>query len=126
MRKSLLIVSLVLFLFILINSVSAVDYYVAPNGDDATGDGTFANPYGTFSIPIANAGPGDVIYARGGTYDYSNAMDGIFGKRYIIHIDYSANQGTPSNWITIRNYPGELPVFDLSAVSYTHLRAHET
>lgn len=46
--------------------------------------------------------PGDTMYMRGGTYEVKG-------------FDVSGIAGTPDNWITIRNYPGETPV--ISAVS---------
>ncbi len=50
----------------------------ASNGDDATGDGTFAKPYKTLT-PLNNIGldpdqPGDVIYMYSGTYVLSSEL----------------------------------------------------
>ena len=46
---------------------------MAPQGND-TNPGTVNQPLQTFRAAITIAGPGDVIYARGGTYGYENAM----------------------------------------------------
>jgi hypothetical protein len=48
-------------------------YYVAPDGSDAA-DGSFEAPLGTFRAALERVEPGDVIYARGGTYGNANAM----------------------------------------------------
>jgi hypothetical protein len=41
--------------------------YVATDGSD-TNDGSRDSPFGTFHHAIAQTGPGDTIYVRGGTY----------------------------------------------------------
>ena len=45
--------------------------YVAANGLD-TNAGTFTAPYRTFLPAMKRAQPGDIIYARGGTYGAQN------------------------------------------------------
>ena len=48
-------------------------YYVAADGDD-THPGTWDEPFKTFKPALVLVGPGDFIYARGGTYGLDNAM----------------------------------------------------
>jgi hypothetical protein len=48
-------------------------FYIAPDGNDAN-PGTFEAPFKTFQSALVKVNPGDVIYARGGTYGKDNAM----------------------------------------------------
>lgn len=54
-------------------SGGATCFYVAPDGDDMN-PGTIEEPFRTFLPAVTQAGPGDFIYARGGTYGRDNAM----------------------------------------------------
>ncbi|MFN8631211.1 MAG: hypothetical protein U0838_13110 [Chloroflexota bacterium] len=87
-------------------------FFIAPEGDDSTGDGTELKPWkGIKKLCAALTQPGDTGYCRGGTYVEAAA----FGDNVI---DAEGTTGAP---ITIRNYPGEVPVFDgSSAGTYTH------
>jgi prepilin-type N-terminal cleavage/methylation domain-containing protein len=93
-------------------------YYIDVNGSD-TNPGTFALPYKTFRPAIVAAVPGDIIYARGGTYNYDNSMLESEGRRTYISIQnvtgqYTVNNGAAGNPITVRNYPGENPILDMN------------
>lgn len=93
-------------------------YYVAVNGNDSN-SGTFNSPYKSFRPAIDRATPGDFIYARGGTYNYDNATLAAEGRYLFISIQdvsgqYTVNNGTTGNPITVRNYPGEIPILDLN------------
>ena len=81
--------------------LQAASIYLAPNGDDATGDGSMAKPYASLSKAVSVAKPGQTIYARGGTYRPTEPVD--------ITTDGAAGQP-----ITLTNYGGERPVFDAS------------
>lgn len=83
-------------------SPSVANYYVAPDGDDAN-DGSESAPFGTIQRAHDAAGPGDLIYLRGGTYHPSDTT--VFTK-----------EGTTSAPIVLRAYPGESPVIDASAL----------
>ena len=50
-------------------SASAKTIYVAEDGNDTTGDGSFENPYLTPSNGIAQAETDDVIFLKNGTYE---------------------------------------------------------
>jgi len=82
------------------------EYYVAPNGKD-NNPGTVDRPFSSLTAAIDIAEPGDTILIRGGTYVCSQT----------IHIDTSGLPGKP---ISIRAYPGEVPVFDCSIVRTPH------
>ncbi|MFC1764702.1 ankyrin repeat domain-containing protein [Planctomycetota bacterium] len=92
-------------------------YYVATSGKNGN-PGTLGRPFSSITAAIEIAEPGDTILIRGGTY--------ICPQN--IHIDTS---GLPGNRIFVRAYPGEIPVFDCSAVpdfgflitgSYWHIK----
>lgn len=73
--------------------------YVSPSGNDATGDGSAANPYQTITQGIAMAAPGNTIQLGSGTYnelvviDKSVTIDGV-----------SASQATVAYTGTIADY----------------------
>jgi len=75
----------------------ATDYYMATNGNDAN-PGTLSQPFATISKFDQVAQPGDVLYIRGGVYTMTETI--------------LTKSGTDGNPITIRNYPGEVPVLD--------------
>lgn len=77
------------------------DFYISPSGNDTTGDGSIGNPYKTLPKLNGIAGPGDLIYMRGGTYDI-NTNRGWFWN----------TSGTAGNLIRIWAYPGEVPIID--------------
>lgn len=77
--------------------ISAADYYVAKNGNDAN-PGTLQQPWRTIQKAANNATPGSVVYVRGGVYQ----------ERVTVNVSGSAAQG----YITFRNYPNEQPVVD--------------
>ncbi|MEH3144365.1 MAG: right-handed parallel beta-helix repeat-containing protein [Methylobacterium frigidaeris] len=78
-------------------------YYVSPNGSNSD-SGTIDQPFASLQHAHDLAQPGDEILLRGGTYRLS---DGI----------RLTNDGTSSEPITVRNYDGEVPVLDGSAMT---------
>jgi hypothetical protein len=66
--------------------------YVAPNGSDATGDGSLGRPFATLARAHAASAAGDSIVVRGGTYREGGVA--------------------VTKSVTISAYPGEIPVFD--------------
>lgn len=102
-------------------------WYVSPEGDDSHA-GDFGSPFGTPQAAVRLAGPGDVIYLRGGVYTDANAHDvqpvswsdpsrgtrrGFISIRSVLLPDwaggenYSVAVGEPEAPITIRSLPGE-------------------
>ncbi len=102
-------------------------WYVSPEGDDAN-DASFEAPLRTPQEAVRQAGPGDVIYLRGGVYDDANAHDSkvvswgdssagtVRGLLSIGRVSlpawaggttYDVASGTPSEPITVRSFPGE-------------------
>ena len=80
-------------LFALIPILSATDYYVAPDGNDAA-NGSLKTPLATIQNAIDKAQPGDVIYLLNGIYRQSVAIKGKSGK-----------EGAP---ITLKAAPADL------------------
>ena len=81
--------------------------YIAPSGNDATGDGSFDRPWADLQKAINVAQPGTHIVCRGGTYRQKVQSDG----KYTVRIK---TNGTPEHPIVIRAYEDERPVFDFA------------
>lgn len=74
------------------------DYFVSTTGNDSN-PGTIDLPFATVAKAISVAGPGNLIYVRGGTYFPSQTIN-------------ITTSGTPGNLIKLWAYPGEQPVLD--------------
>ncbi len=81
-------------------------YFIAPDGNDETGDGSMENPWFNLQYAVDRAVAGDHIVCRGGTYKPTMKKD---GKKYTVRITTS---GTADSPIVIRSYEDEKPVFD--------------
>lgn len=94
---------IIIIVFLAISSIAgATSYYISPAGNDSN-SGTISAPFFTLNKAWSVARPGDVIYARGGTYKY-NSRQNLTGKN-----------GTSSDTLKIWAYPGERPVFTKSS-----------
>jgi hypothetical protein len=98
-RLAIMLLCLFILSLSLSNYAKAADRYISPTGNDVTGTGTLASPWKTVDKASTGMSPGDVLYARGGTYT------GQAG--YIWH-----SSGTSGNPVTLKNYANETPVFD--------------
>jgi parallel beta-helix repeat protein len=74
-------------------------WFVAPNGSDATGDGTKGNPFATILKACSIISTGDTILLRGGIYNRADRIN-------------STVNGTPDNPVVIKNYVDEEPIID--------------
>ncbi|WP_438023987.1 right-handed parallel beta-helix repeat-containing protein [Sorangium sp. So ce233] len=83
------------------------DYYVATDGDDSN-PGTIDRPFATLQKAIDEAGPGDLVYVRGGTYEIRKRATGSAG----VHFHKSGTSDT--NRIRYFACPGEVPAFDFA------------
>ena len=81
--------------------------YIAPDGNDATGDGSLEKPWFDLQKAVNAAQPGTHIVCRGGTYRQKVQSDGKFTVRI-------KSNGTAENPIVIRAYEDEKPVFDFA------------
>ena len=84
---------------------AAKEIYIAPDGNDATGDGSKEKPWYDLGKAVGAAVPGTHIICRGGTYKMKVQGDGKFTVRL-------KGSGTAENPVVIRCYDGEKPVFD--------------
>ena len=81
-------------------------YYISPDGNDNTGDGSEAKPWYNIAVAYAKAEAGDHIICKGGTYKISKyGTDGKLTVRM-------NKMGTADKPIVIRCADGEKPVFD--------------
>lgn len=79
-------------------TASAVTYYVSPSGNNTDGLST-ATAFHTIQQAADIVNPGDIVLVRAGTY--TNAPNS--------NVVTITRSGTPSAWITFKNYPGEVP-----------------
>jgi hypothetical protein len=82
-------------------------YYLSPAGNDATGNGSEGSPWFTLNKAWTIVSAGDVVYMRGGTYNYGSIFTTLSGK-----------SGTSGNYINIWAYPGEYPIIDYTGVTF--------
>src|SRR5664279_1450143 len=99
--------TLILFFLYVSLTLSGATYYVAPNGSDSN-PGTMTQPFFTLNKAWTVVAAGDIIYMRGGTYNYGTVMNSLSGK-----------SGTSGNTIKVWAYPGEYPVIDYAGVNLT-------
>ncbi|HET6618083.1 MAG TPA: hypothetical protein VFH69_09765, partial [Gemmatimonadota bacterium] len=72
-------------------------FFIAPGGNDRSGNGSEGRPWQSWRKARTVLGPGDTLYHRGGTY--------------FMHGRCQWNtDGTRERPITLRAYPGELPI----------------
>ena len=102
--KKLIIIPLLLICLL----SSATTYYVSTTGSN-NNSGTLSSPFATLNKAWSVVTAGDIIYVRGGTYTYA-----MMGQTTL-----SGKSGTSGNPITIQNYPGESPVINFSANTFT-------
>lgn len=81
------------------------EIYIAPDGNDNTGDGSKEKPWFNLQKAVNAAQPGTHIVCRGGTYNQIVQSDGKFTVRI-------KTSGTAAQPIIIRCEDGEKPVFD--------------
>lgn len=87
------------------SDTDAKTYYIAPTGNDS-GEGTFDSPWYNLQKAVDAVVPGDTIICRGGTYYPTMMKD---GTKTTVRLTSS---GTAAKRITIKNYPGEAPIFN--------------
>lgn len=92
-------------------------YYVAPapTGDDAK-SGTMDAPFATVARAQMAAAPGDTVYLRGGTYAYKTGTTTCSSGTDTVNAIVLNKSGSSGNLIHYWAFPGELPVFDFSAI----------
>jgi parallel beta-helix repeat protein len=90
------IILIVLFLAVVAGEARASTYYVSPTGNDIY-NGSISTPFNTIQKAANTVKAGDAVYVRAGTYN----------ERVVL-----TRSGTPGNYITFQNYPGETVTLD--------------
>jgi hypothetical protein len=76
-------------------------YYVSGTGSNSNNGLTESTAFATPAKAVSVSQPGDIILVMNGTYNISNA-----GVNAIVF----RTSGTPADWITLKNYPGQSPL----------------
>lgn len=92
----------------------AKTYYVSPKGDDSN-SGTKEMPFASLAKVQSLVQPGDTVYLRGGTFKIAPEQIMSSDRGYVRVFDMKKS-GSSNKPIFYWGYPGERPVFDLSAV----------
>jgi len=79
-------------------------YFVDPNGNDTTGNGSVGSPWKTIPKAVTAAAAGDIIYLRGGSHIYTTTIT-------------ISKSGTADANIGLIAYPGERPLLDFSSMT---------
>jgi len=96
----------VLFALLAAAVQAGTSYFISPEGNDQTGNGSIDQPWYNLGKAVSVAQAGDVIYCRGGKYTMSwRGTDNKLTLRL-------TQSGTAAAPITIRAYEQEVPVFD--------------
>jgi hypothetical protein len=96
-------------------------YFVAGTGSDSN-PGTITEPLASMQKAQEFVQPGDTVYLRGGTYAVTEADISRVYQNLFACISFIDKSGTPGAMIKYWAYPGEIPVFDLSAVTPANQR----
>jgi hypothetical protein len=91
-------------------------FYLAPEGNDTTGDGSRRNPWFSVNKAEAEVSAGGTVYLRGGVYHITEAHIGDSTNRNYVYVFPISKSGTAGSPITYAAYPGdsERPIFDMS------------
>lgn len=97
-------------------SAQAVNYFVAPAGNDTTGTGTIENPFRTIMKAQSFVVAGDTVFLRGGAYKMQESdVDRYYSIwAYMNYLDKSG--ASAAKRICYHAYRGEKPIIDMSAV----------
>ena len=89
------------FLLAAVPTLFAATYYVAPNGSNAVNGLTADAPLATPQAAIDKAVPGDTVLLRGGVYPEGTGE---------MKFNPAKHRGSENAWLTIKAYPGEMPI----------------
>jgi hypothetical protein len=89
----------VILLLLFTLPLQATKIYIAPTGNDTSGNGSIGSPYFTLIKAWSVVSAGDTIYCRGGTYAYDDDQN------------MTNKSGTAGGRIKVWAYPGEQPIF---------------
>ena len=105
-KGTFILLAVLVLMMITITDLDARIIHVAVNGNDSTGDGSEANPYGGVQRAIRDTAPGDTIYVHEGEYLNEPRSGG-----YPMY-------GAPGQYVYLMGVPGEeKPVFAASTTA---------
>ena len=116
---------LVAVLFMMTGGTMAVwskTVFVAVNGSDTQGDGSFDNPFAGIVKAQEVVTGGDTVYLRGGTYKMSQSQIHQYSGIWAYQHHMSKSGLSTSKRIHYRAYPGEKPIIDMTDVKPTGYR----
>jgi len=64
-------------------NIAAAELWVAPDGSDESGDGSFDNPYGSIGIAVRSSAAGDTITLKPGIYECSDEVISLYNRVYL-------------------------------------------
>jgi hypothetical protein len=99
-----------------VTTTQAATYYVAPGGNDSAA-GSIEAPWQTIAKAQASVVAGDTAYFRGGTYQYTAAVNACASMTDTVSAITLNKDGAAGNPIKYWAYPGEVPVFDFSRMT---------
>ncbi|HTA88897.1 MAG TPA: right-handed parallel beta-helix repeat-containing protein, partial [Polyangiaceae bacterium] len=94
----------------------AATYYVAPTGNDTSGDGSMGTPWASIGHAQTKAVAGDTVYFRAGKYAYTSGLKTCASGTDTINAILLSSGGKSGAPIKYWAYPGEIPVFDFSGI----------
>nr|MCU0793660.1 hypothetical protein [Opitutaceae bacterium] len=88
--------------FVVLTRAFAATYYVSPSGNDNHSGLSEAAAVATPQVAVDLANPGDTVLIMDGTYVHTHPWE-------IIRLR-AKHRGSPTQWLTIKAYPGHKPV----------------
>lgn len=119
-RKFVSMALLLLCLLLFATPIHATTWYVSPTGNDAQ-TGRIDAPFASIQRAQTAAQPGDTVYLRGGVYQMAVSQVAQY-KDIWAYVHLMNKSGLPGAPIRYWAYPGELPVFDFSAIKPANYR----
>lgn len=126
------ILAIILFIIISTFANAQNSIFVATNGDDDTGDGSFSQPFKTIDEASKNVNPSDTIFVKSGIYYNENFGNGDAWKTENT-VRINNLNGLPNQYITIKPYNNGSAVikgdaaniFRMSNASYVRIEGLE-
>jgi hypothetical protein len=100
-----------------VSSAGAATRWVATTGSDATGDGSAQKPWATITNALDNAGDGDLILVRAGTYVGRTELRGSFATGVVVRSEVPYRAKLRRNSTVVVCYYGQgitLEGFDIA------------
>ena len=105
----------ILFFLLFSGFLYAQDYYVSAGGGSDSNEGSETAPFKTINKAISQVSPGGTVYVMEGTYrnnGYGTVNVSNYTNMNLNHVVTINKSGTEGNYITLRNYPGDLPLIE--------------